>query len=96
MKKKCGFPETLLPTSRLAPAPLPHVWFDISAVFHHRGPSVASLLFTHVGVLGMALAMLGVAIRRRPRPESRRSRQPSFSLKKPMVRPQARSAAFLS
>jgi inner membrane transporter RhtA len=32
----------------------PHLWFVISAVFHYLGPSFAVLLFSRVGVLGVA------------------------------------------
>ena len=32
----------------------PHAFFMVSAVFHYLGPSFAVLLFTHVGVLGVA------------------------------------------
>jgi inner membrane transporter RhtA len=32
----------------------PHGFFVVSAVFHYLGPSFAVLLFTHVGVLGVA------------------------------------------
>ncbi|MEM1048762.1 MAG: EamA family transporter [Pseudomonadota bacterium] len=32
----------------------PHVWFAISAVFHYLGPAFAVLLFSSVGVLGVA------------------------------------------
>ncbi|MEO0407285.1 MAG: EamA family transporter [Cyanobacteria bacterium P01_A01_bin.135] len=39
--------------SRLAAAP-PHLWFVISAIFHYLGPSFAVLLFSQVGVLGVA------------------------------------------
>ena len=43
----------------LAPAPLaarvpPHAFFLVSAVFHYLGPSFAVLLFSRVGVLGVA------------------------------------------
>ena len=32
----------------------PHVFFMVSALFHYLGPSFAVLLFSHVGVLGVA------------------------------------------
>jgi inner membrane transporter RhtA len=32
----------------------PHAWFVVSAVFHYLGPSFAVLLFSRVGVLGVA------------------------------------------
>src|SRR5258708_15390170 len=32
----------------------PHAFFLVSAVFHYLGPSFAVLLFSHVGVLGVA------------------------------------------
>jgi len=32
----------------------PHAFFMVSAVFHYLGPSFAVLLFSHVGVLGVA------------------------------------------
>ena len=32
----------------------PHLFFVVSAVFHYLGPSFAVLLFSHVGVLGVA------------------------------------------
>lgn len=32
----------------------PHVFFVVSALFHYLGPSFAVLLFSHVGVLGVA------------------------------------------
>ncbi|MBV8439940.1 MAG: EamA family transporter [Hyphomicrobiales bacterium] len=32
----------------------PHAFFMVSALFHYLGPSFAVLLFTHVGVLGVA------------------------------------------
>jgi inner membrane transporter RhtA len=32
----------------------PHAWFVTSAIFHYLGPSLAVLLFPHVGVLGVA------------------------------------------
>src|SRR5271168_4855825 len=32
----------------------PHAFFVISALFHYLGPSFAVLLFSHVGVLGVA------------------------------------------
>ena len=32
----------------------PHAFFMVSALFHYLGPSFAVLLFSHVGVLGVA------------------------------------------
>lgn len=32
----------------------PHLWFGIAAIFHYVGPSFAVLLFTAVGVIGVA------------------------------------------
>ena len=40
--------------TRTAEAVPPHAWFGVSAVFHYLGPSFAVLLFTAVGVLGVA------------------------------------------
>jgi inner membrane transporter RhtA len=40
-------------SARLATLP-PHLWFGVSAVFHYLGPAFAVLLFSQVGVLGMA------------------------------------------
>jgi inner membrane transporter RhtA len=60
--------QTQAPVSRPAPAfdglatrlP-PHVWFGVSAVFHYLGPAFAVLLFSHVGVLGMAWLRIATA-----------------------------------
>jgi inner membrane transporter RhtA len=40
--------------ARLADRVPPHAFFVVSALFHYLGPSFAVLLFTHVGVLGVA------------------------------------------
>lgn len=39
--------------ARAAAAP-PHLWFVVSAVFHYLGPAFAVMLFSAVGVLGVA------------------------------------------
>ena len=39
---------------RLADRAPPHAFFMVSALFHYLGPSFAVLLFSHVGVLGVA------------------------------------------
>lgn len=39
----------------------PHVWFCVSAVFHYLGPAFAVLLFSQVGVLGMAWLRIATA-----------------------------------
>ncbi len=54
------------PTSLLAPKSLadtlpPHVWFCVSALFHYLGPAFAVLLFSQVGVLGMAWLRIATA-----------------------------------
>ncbi|MPY87351.1 MAG: EamA family transporter [Luteitalea sp.] len=43
-----------LTLTRAAEAVPPHAWFGVSAVFHYLGPSLAVLLFSAVGVLGVA------------------------------------------
>jgi inner membrane transporter RhtA len=49
--------------NRSAAAVPPQLWFMISAVFHYLGPSLAVLLFAHVGVLGVAwLRIAGAAV----------------------------------
>ncbi len=40
--------------TRLADRAPPHAFFMVSALFHYLGPSFAVLLFSHVGVLGVA------------------------------------------
>ena len=40
--------------ARLADRVPPHAFFMVSALFHYLGPSFAMLLFSHVGVLGVA------------------------------------------
>jgi inner membrane transporter RhtA len=40
--------------TRLADRARPHAFFMVSALFHYLGPSFAVLLFSHVGVLGVA------------------------------------------
>jgi len=45
----------------LASALPPHVWFCVSAVFHYLGPAFAVLLFSEVGVLGMAWLRIATA-----------------------------------
>lgn len=54
------------PTSHLVPKSLaetlpPHVWFCVSALFHYLGPAFAVLLFSQVGVLGMAWLRIATA-----------------------------------
>jgi len=39
----------------------PHLWFCVSAVFHYLGPAFAVLLFSQVGVLGMAWLRIATA-----------------------------------
>jgi inner membrane transporter RhtA len=39
----------------------PHAFFMVSAVFHYLGPSFAVLLFSHVGVLGVAWLRIAAA-----------------------------------
>ena len=39
---------------RLADRLPPHAFFVVSALFHYLGPSFAILLFSQVGVLGVA------------------------------------------
>ena len=39
----------------------PHAWFCVSAVFHYLGPAFAVLLFSQVGVLGMAWLRIATA-----------------------------------
>ncbi|MEW6629817.1 MAG: DMT family transporter [Pseudomonadota bacterium] len=39
----------------------PQVWFCVSAVFHYLGPAFAVLLFSQVGVLGMAWLRIATA-----------------------------------
>lgn len=56
---------------RLADRAPPHAFFMVSALFHYLGPSFAVLLFSHVGVLGVAWlriasAAVVFAIWRRP------------------------------
>jgi inner membrane transporter RhtA len=53
--------QRFLPARRLARVP-PAGWFGVSAVFHYFGPSLAVLLFAHVGTLGVAwLRIAGAA-----------------------------------
>jgi inner membrane transporter RhtA len=47
-------------TSAAAAVP-PHAWFGVSAIFHYLGPSFAVLLFSAVGVLGVAWLRIATA-----------------------------------
>src|SRR6202046_485600 len=50
-----GMTDVVHPSpARLADRLPPHAFFVVSAVFHYLGPSFAVLLFSHVGVLGVA------------------------------------------
>ncbi|MER8507751.1 DMT family transporter [Mesorhizobium sp. M0199] len=49
------------PAFTLASSVPPHLWFGVSAVFHYLGPAFAVLLFSHVGVLGMAWLRIATA-----------------------------------
>jgi inner membrane transporter RhtA len=47
--------------ARLTDRAPPHAFFLVSAIFHYLGPSFAVLLFSHVGVLGVAWLRIAAA-----------------------------------
>jgi inner membrane transporter RhtA len=50
-----GMPELISPSQNsLVDRVPPHAFFMVSAIFHYLGPSFAVLLFSHIGVLGVA------------------------------------------
>jgi inner membrane transporter RhtA len=47
--------------ARLTDRTPPHAFFLVSAIFHYLGPSFAVLLFSHIGVLGVAWLRIAAA-----------------------------------